>query len=358
MAGKRIAVVGGGIFGCATASLLASNGFNVDLFEQGEDLMQVASSINQYRLHHGYHYPRSIETALACLKGLRSFKREFSSAIVECNRGHYYGIAKRDSLVSGAQYKDFMKATGLPFEEVQLDVLREENLDLQIRANEALFDPRIVKQISIDRLRKFGVVVHLGVRKTLEELDAFDFIINATYRNYNEITPPETRIDLQFELCEKPVIRLGNDFAERSIVIMDGPFMCFDPLPGTDYHVAGNVVHAIHNASVGIYPEIPKEYKAIVDRGIILKERLKISAFDEFIESAERFFRFVHPITHIGSMFTVRTVLPFSDYDDSRPTLVSMPSDRILNIFSGKICTCVEAAEQATGMIVRKLVEG
>ena len=60
----RVAVVGGGIFGCTTAWKLAKNGYEVDLFEKNDDIITQASSINQYRLHRGYHYPRSKETAI------------------------------------------------------------------------------------------------------------------------------------------------------------------------------------------------------------------------------------------------------------------------------------------------------
>ena len=60
---KKIAVVGGGIFGCTTAWKLAEIGYNVTLYEQNDDIITQASYVNQYRLHRGYHYPRSKETA-------------------------------------------------------------------------------------------------------------------------------------------------------------------------------------------------------------------------------------------------------------------------------------------------------
>ena len=51
-------------------------------------------------------------------------------------------------------------------------------------------------------------------------------------------------------------------------------------------------------------------------------------------------------IEHIGSMFTFRTVLPNRDKDDARPTLVEKTTDNIFNLFSGKIGTCVSAADE------------
>ena len=56
-------------------------------------------------------------------------------------------------------------------------------------------------------------------------------------------------------------------------------------------------------------------------------------------------------VEHIGSMFTFRTVLPNRDKDDARPTLVEQTSDNQFTLFSGKIGTCVDAAEQILEVI-------
>ena len=50
-------------------------------------------------------------------------------------------------------------------------------------------------------------------------------------------------------------------------------------------------------------------------------------------------------------MFTFRTVLPNKDKDDARPTLVENVVDNIYNIFSGKIGTCVDAADEILEII-------
>ena len=76
----KIAVIGGGIFGVTTAIKLANN-HDVDLYEKNSDILQNASGINQYRLHRGYHYPRSKDTAFSSLQSEMLFKKEFSEAI-------------------------------------------------------------------------------------------------------------------------------------------------------------------------------------------------------------------------------------------------------------------------------------
>tara|TARA_B100000029_G_scaffold319611_2_gene312014 strand:- start:1305 stop:1463 length:159 start_codon:yes stop_codon:yes gene_type:complete len=45
-------------------------------------------------------------------------------------------------------------------------------------------------------------------------------------------------------------------------------------------------------------------------------------------------------------MFSIRAVLTNRDFDDARPTLVSKNSNSLFSIFSGKISTAVDAAEE------------
>ena len=89
-------------------SALANNGYQVELHEELEDVMMAASDINQYRLHKGYHYPRSKETAQECLKGLYTFKRKYERSVVNGDIEHYYAIASEDSKVSEFEYLAFL----------------------------------------------------------------------------------------------------------------------------------------------------------------------------------------------------------------------------------------------------------
>ena len=71
---------------------------------------------------------------------------------------------------------------------------------------------------------------------------------------YRYIPDSESFVDTtnyQYELCEKPIFKLPPAYKQKGIVIMDGPFMCFDPFANTEYHVAGNVQHAIHASNTG-----------------------------------------------------------------------------------------------------------
>ena len=62
--------------------------------------MKCATGINQYRLHKGYHYPRSKQTAIECKKGLKTFKRKYNSSVLNGDIEHFYSISSKDSLYS------------------------------------------------------------------------------------------------------------------------------------------------------------------------------------------------------------------------------------------------------------------
>lgn len=89
----KIAVVGAGIFGITSAIKLAQEGHKVDLYERNKvdlyernsDILSAASGINQYRLHRGYHYPRSKSTALSSKYSEDSFRKEYGEAILDNN---------------------------------------------------------------------------------------------------------------------------------------------------------------------------------------------------------------------------------------------------------------------------------
>lgn len=349
---KKIGIVGGGIFGSTVAVELANQGYNVVLYERHENLLEEASSINQYRVHRGYHYPRSYSTALECKVSSRDFIKNYRQSIVKKTTGlkHYYAIASSESMTDIGQYIDFMDAVGLEYKKVK----RLQGTDMTIEVQENIFDPSILRSMVKKRLEATGVELRLKTNAEENDLKNYDFTVIATYSRLND-----WRIDkreYQYELCEKPVLRLPDGWRMKSVVVMDGPFMSVDPLGDSGLHVMGNVVHAIHHSNVGYEPVIPDGYKKLLNKGIV--KNPKITKIDNFIQSASQFFPDIIKAEHVGSMFTIRTVLPNREKDDARPTLVEWISGNRLAVFSGKICTCVSAARKVVTYIEDRFCSG
>ena len=89
-------------------------------------------------------------------------------------------------------------------------------------------------------------------------------------------------------------------------------------------------------------------------KGKDLNWKPKLTKIDKFIESGVKYFgdEFAD-LEHIGSMYTFRTVLSNRDHDDARPTLVNHEGDNVWSLYSGKIDTCVDAANE----LIRKINE-
>jgi len=351
MTSRRVAVIGGGIFGATAAIRLARKGHKVELFEKNEDLLMAASGINQYRLHRGYHYPRSLETAISCRDDLESFCSEYNDAVLD-QFEHYFAISHFGSLVSASQYLKFLDQAGLEYKFEKPDFLKHEALDTCVRVSESLFDLSILRKIVRRKLHNNGVNVLLDREVYPKDVAAYDFVVVSTYSALNNFLieeVPEAVQYYQFEICEKPVLRLPPHLMNKSVVIMDGPFMCINPMGTTDLSVMGHVVHAIHHSNVGIRPVIPAHLKPYLEAGVV--SRPPVTKIDKFIEAASQYFHGIEKAEHFDSMFTIRTVLPGADDTDARPTLVKRVSDRIITVLSGKIGTCVHAADQVVGLV-------
>ena len=243
-----------------------------------------------------------------------------------------------DSLITSQQFTDVLDEQGLSYQ--ILDNLP--NTTITLLAKEDLYDPAIMKRLVSDRLFAAGVNVNLShFVGSPDDLLDFDNKIFATYRTLNLFV--DTTANYQYELCEKPIFKLPPAYKQKGIVIMDGPFMCFDPFANTEYHVAGNVQHAIHASNTGKFPVIPDEYIDVLDCGIVYGSHL--SKYQLFIDSARAYFPDIDQSMYIGSMFTFRVVLPNMDATDSRPTLVNFQG-RSAYIFSGKIVNASESADR------------
>ncbi len=336
----KCAVVGAGIYGLTVATKLRVSGFDVDLYESDDEILNRASGINQYRLHRGYHYPRSVETMESCKKNEASFIRYYNQSIVNGDVEHYYSIASEESLVTAKQYLTTLDKVGLEWKIV--DALP--GCDLTVEVSEKLYDPTTLKSICQERLISNGVKINLSQK--VGKLKGYQHVVYSTYSTLNDFT--DDKQDYQFELCEKPLFKLPDRYKGKSIVIMDGPFMCFDPYSDTDYHLGGNVVHAIHSTTIGKQVKIPAVYKKYLNNGIVKKP--KYTNVDRFVESAKKFFPEIEEAEYIGSMYTVRTVLPNKDDTDERPTIVTRQGDDFI-LFSSKVGNCVNAASEVIDMI-------
>lgn len=349
----KIAVVGGGLFGCTAAIELARVGHSVELFEAGPALLAGASLANQYRLHEGYHYPRSPETGAQCRLGNASFIAEYPEAIIQGAR-QYYAIARTGSKITADQYETFLKAEGLPYQCVSTPLIDPRSVEAVFLVDERRIDIDVLGCLILERLAHYGVRTHLNCPAWPGMRRNYEHIVVACYSGNNTVMEVLglPKMTMQYEVCEKPVLRLPNAFQHSGVVVMDGPFCSVDPYAMSDFHVLGHVVHAIHSDHVGIGPKVPAALADHLNRGIM--EFPQISNAGRMIDAASQFLPGMKHASHIGSMFSVRAVLPNKDATDERPTLVDEMDHQVIRIFSGKLGTAVEAARQTSALLARR----
>jgi len=345
----KIAIIGGGIFGLTCAIKLATEN-QVTVFEKNNDIMKSASDTHQCRIHRGYHYPRSDKTVQEVLKSESSFINEFSDAVMKTTENFYF-VSKNDSLVNADEYIDFCDRNSLEFEKTNLELVDENSIQLCLKVRENLYDYEKLKKNCWLKLKNLGVTVNLNNQASDEIFDKFDFVIICTYANINSLLTkfPEKQRDFQFEICEKVFFQLPDEFKNKSVIVMDGPFMSIDPVGGKDIFVIGDVVNTVHERYVGKMPKFDSKFLPLLDKGII--KNPTITNKELFLKSASNFFPSVSKAKYVGSSFTIKTVLPNVDSSDERPTIIEKINDKIITVFSGKIPTCVDAANQINELI-------
>lgn len=237
-------VIGGGIFGVCAAVELSKNGLETDLFEKRSKLMSGATSVNQNRLHLGYHYPRSIATAKQCLEGIRSFEEYFSDALVS-PKENYYAISKKGSKTSFEHYLKFCKSLGLVYEEKYPNerILNKDEVAGSIKVGERIINLKKMKVTAKRLLTKNGVRVFTNREFKRTDRANYQVIVNATYSDINNVNRKlglATRT-YRYDTCNVPIVKLPSELLGVSVTIMDGDFYSILPYAGTPYHLYWNV---------------------------------------------------------------------------------------------------------------------
>jgi hypothetical protein len=352
----RVAVVGGGLFGCTAAAFAARAGHEVHLLEARGRLMGGATSACYYRLHRGYHYPRSPETGLESLAAEASFREEYGECVVDGGR-QFYAIPP-DAKVTPVEFLKFMHRMRLPFDAAD-DCGLVEGCKVY-RVGEPRIDAMMLAVLARRHAMEAGVHVHLGSEVT-DALTGFDQVIVAAYAGTNRALkalglPPT---EYKFQVVEKPIARLGPDFVGASVVVMD--VCCVDPHQATDAHALGHVSETIHAENVGTEPEIPEHIRPHLECGVIRhweapSHVTEVSRIQGVVESIGAYIPAARSVEYTGSMYSVRAVLAGQEATDARPSLVTRLDDRVIRIFSGKLGTAVEAAKRTVAMLEQQMV--
>lgn len=349
-----MAVVGGGVFGCTASLELDLAGAEVVLYESEPSILDRASRRNLLRLHRGYHYPRSIETALQARDGAVEFERQYPTAVTWRNE-HHYAIAARGSRTDTEGFIEFCAGLQLPLEHRMPTFLKGDAVASSFVVEEPSIDLVRLKQEIERRLDRSRVTVRVGEAATPRVIDQYDYVVLAAYASSSgflaaaSLPVPRRR----FDLCEVCVVR-SPGLAGRSVVVLDGPFVSLVPIPRTDFSLLYHVVESVRRRY--------EDFAAVADDPLApllgghVRPEPGATNFEAMRRGAEEFLVGANRLEYIASAFELRAVLADSFATDARPTEVDWVDPKVQLLFSGKISTCVTGAIGVREMMVEDLM--
>jgi FAD dependent oxidoreductase len=333
--GAKIAIAGAGIYGATAAIRLAEQGHQVTLFDP-LGVMRAASAINQYRVHSGYHYPRSPETITETLEARREFIEAFATAIVRNSR-HYYAIPREGSRTRPQEYEQIMQSHGLPLRACRPEWMNFEYIDRCYEVDENIYDPDLLRSVIESHLETLQIKFVQSV--FLPEMRGdYDFVVWATYgmgasRDIFKIA--------KYQVAEKILIALPAELQGLALVVVDGPFTAFDPYGSSHHSLFGSAKHTNHWTTSDPQQPIPEEYLRVLNRSDF--SPVANTRFEAMREDCCLAVPAAKDANYIGSRFTLRVVEDNPEHD-RRILYVRDGLPGEIHIFSGKVVSAVKAA--------------
>lgn len=364
-------IIGAGLYGLYSALFCCKRGQKVIVLECDSAPFKRATFINQARVHQGYHYPRSISTAMKSAGYFERFNRDYDFCI---NRefDQIYATSSKYSWADGKQFKDFCRAANIPCEELHPENYFKSGMcDGVFRTREYTYDAMILRDYLLEKLSgyKSSVRIEYGISITGIERTGSSYIIhtegsgsyesgyvlNATYAGTNQILDMAgfDKFGIKYELCEIILCDVNDKLREVGFTVMDGPFFSIMPFGKTGYHSLTSVTFTPHMTS---YDEVPTFACQDKSNGFCSRFRLgncndcpakPETAFPYMSGLARKYMRDEYGFAYNQSLFSMKPILMSSEIDDSRPTVIRKYSDNpiFVGVLSGKINTVYDLDE-------------
>lgn len=363
-------IIGAGLYGLYSALFCGKKGQSVLVLECDPTPFRRATYINQARVHQGYHYPRSISTAMKSAGYFEKFNRDFAFCVnQEFNK--VYATSAKYSWSSGVQFKKFCKAANILCEELPPQKFFKDGMcDGVFLTREYTYDAMLLKDYYLQQLSTLNnVTISYGVNITSIERDADSyvvrtgqsqsfstgFLLNATYAGTNQILEMlgYEKFGIKYELCEIILCEVNDALREYGFTVMDGPFFSIMPFGKTGLHSLTSVTFTPHTVSYDALPSFACQEKS---GGYCSVRHLgncndcpakPKTAFPYMANLARKYLKDEYGFTYEKSLFSMKPILMSSEIDDSRPTVIRVYSKNptCVGVLSGKINTVYDLDE-------------
>lgn len=364
-------IIGAGLYGLYSALFCCKKGQKVIVLECDDAPFKRATYINQARVHQGYHYPRSISTALKSAGYFERFNKDYAFCVNK-EFDQIYATSSQYSWSDGKQFKDFCRAANIPCEELHAgNYFKSGMCDGVFRTREYTYDAMILKRYFLDELEKYGssVVIKYGekissiekgnktyvIRTEGGESYESAFVLNSTYAGTNQILEMAgfEKFGIKYELCEIILCDVNEKLKGVGFTVMDGPFFSIMPFGKTGHHSLTSVTFTPHTTS---YDAVPTFSCQADSQGHCSTKRLgncndcpskPVTAFPYMANLARKYMLDDYQFEYKKSLFSMKPILMSSEIDDSRPTVIRTYSKNptFVGVLSGKINTVYDLDE-------------
>ncbi|MBI5914170.1 MAG: FAD-binding oxidoreductase [Bacteroidetes bacterium] len=363
-------IIGGGIFGCYAALYLARKGARICLVEKERELFKKASIVNQARLHGGYHYPRSVATALMSDDNKQRFTEEHKP-FIRFDFEKYYAIDKYGSLTDAAQFERFCRFIDIRCERVEGHPLfNYERLEALYLTTEYTFDPLLIGEFYKEKIEAepnvevrlfteikkaeaadgaWRVVLQNLENEAVETIEA-QKTINATYAASNALNRlfGLADIDLMHEISEIAFVT-SPQLQDIGLTVMDGQFGSLMPYGKSGLLSLSSEAYTHHKESYDNLPRFDCQQRNPLCRPDFTAdcntcEAKPPSNFRKMLGQIGQYFSPQVEMHYLHSFFTIKSKLKANFIDDGRPTEISClhRNPDFYCIFAGKINSIYE----------------
>lgn len=367
-------IIGAGLYGLYAALHCGRKGQKVLILEYDEKPFMRATYINQARVHMGYHYPRSLSTALKSAGYYRRFHEDYGFCILDKFK-QIYATSGQFSWTNGQQFKDFCKAAGIMCrEEAPSAYFKDGAVDGAFLTEEDTYDAMILRDYFLDNIKRNPWIrlvcdarisaiqksgdqyeVSYSVAGGMEQKEysaSSSFVLNATYASCNQILKMAENdngdfkpFGIKYELCEIILCKPSEALRGYGFTVMDGPFFSIMPFGKTGYHSLTSVTFTPHVTSYVETPEFTCQNGVECSSQQLCNcnecPNRPASAFDYMSHLADKYLLPEYSYTYEKSLFSMKPILKSSEVDDSRPTTIRISSKEptFVSVLSGKINT-------------------
>lgn len=363
-------IIGAGFYGLYAALFCCQKGLSVLVLEHDSASFKRATYINQARVHQGYHYPRSLSTAMKSAAYFERFNKDFGFCV---NRqfNKVYATSVQFSWTSGRQFKQFCQAAHIFCEELPPErFFRKGMCDSAFLTREYTYDAMLLKNYYLEKLSAYdSVEIKYSVKITAIDKDAdryairldngntyyTRFVLNAAYAGTNQILElvGYEKFDIKYELCEIILCDVNERLKRYGITVMDGPFFSIMPFGKTGMHSLTSVTFTPHATS---HDHLPAFICQKQSHGYCTARFLgncndclakPATAFPYMANLAKKYLREEYGFSYKDSLFSMKPILENSEIDDSRPTIIKRFSQNptFIAVLSGKINTVYDLEE-------------